>query len=72
MTTNQEVDEAKSWEILIRNEERLAGMETQINQLETKLNNHFESLDAQLNWLVGVVIALIGLEFWLLYLSCPS
>ncbi len=72
MTTNKEVDEAKSWEILIRNEKRLAGMETKINQLETKFNNHFEILDAKLNWLVGLVIALIGLEFWLLYLFCPS
>ena len=72
MTTNKEVDEAKSWEILIRNEKRLAGMETKINQLETKFNHHFEILDAKLNWLVGLVIALIGLEFWLLYLFCPS
>ena len=57
MTTNREVYEAKILETLIKNSERLAVIETRINQLETKLDNRFDRLNVKLNWLFGVLFA---------------
>ena len=57
MTTNKEVYEGKILETLIKNSERLAVIETKINQLEIKLDNSFGRLDAKLNWLFGAVFA---------------
>lgn len=57
MTTNKEVYEGKILETLIKNSERLAVIETKVNQLETKLDNRFNSVDAKLNWLFGAVFA---------------
>lgn len=57
MTTNKEVYEGKILETLIKNSERLAVVETKVNQLEIKLDNRFDRLDAKLNWLFGAVFA---------------
>ena len=60
MTTNKEVYEGKILETLIKNSERLAVVETKVNQLEIKLDNRFDRLDAKLNWLFGAVFAVGG------------
>ena len=57
MTTNKEVYEGKILETLIKNSERLAVIETKVNQLETRLDDRFNRVDAKLNWLFGAVFA---------------
>ena len=69
MTTNKKACEKKILETLIKNWERLAGIETLVNQLETKLDNRFERLDAKLNWLFGVLLAVGARIFSALYVQ---
>ncbi len=57
MTTNKEVYESKILETLIKNSERLAVIETKVNQLETKLDNRFDRLNTKINWLFGAIFA---------------
>ena len=57
MTTNREVYEGKILETLIKNSERLAVIENRVEQLEGKLEERFDRLDAKLNWLFGAVFA---------------
>ena len=57
MTTNKDIYEGKILETLIKNSERLAVIETKVNQLEIKLDNRFDRLDGKLNWLLGAVFA---------------
>lgn len=57
MTANREVYEGKILETLIKNSERLAVIENRVEQLEGKLEERFDRLDAKLNWLFGAVFA---------------
>ncbi len=57
MTTNKDVYEGKILETLIKNSERLAVIETKLNQLETKLDNRFDRLNGKINWLLGAIFA---------------